>query len=59
MVSTWKDHSQDTNPLCIVHHDMVHNDPAQFAKTLGREDILKAMLDNLIEYQDRGNKWEK
>uniref|UniRef100_A0A6H1ZHV9 Uncharacterized protein n=1 Tax=viral metagenome TaxID=1070528 RepID=A0A6H1ZHV9_9ZZZZ len=39
-------------PLCPTCHDLVHNDPATFARTLGREDILAEMFKNLKEWDD-------
>jgi len=37
-------------PLCFEHHDLSHNDPKLFHLTVTREDIYKAMFEQLLEW---------
>jgi len=42
-------------PLCYEHHDLVHNDPRLFHLTVTREDIWKAMFEQLLEWLEKSD----
>ena len=47
-----KVHDYLTIPLCLVHHDLAHNNPVLFGRTVGREEVFGSILNNLMGYAE-------
>ena len=39
-----------TIPLCLLCHDLIHNNPKKFTEKIGREDVFECMVNLLVEW---------